>query len=319
MGEHIRKRAATVAHDYSHRFQLLDLRSISEWPLLYWWGIDRIDQYVDSIKIGDVSPAKFGITTGDDVRFTRLPQECCHSNFWKHQSTRDTLAPIVMGAKSYKWIEPLRTVTSWRLNGLQVRVKAEAQYGSESKQIRNQDMYFKTGIAFSMIGRGFAARKHRYPSIIGAKGSSLYPENINGVACSLNSRKLRAIICDLNQGTDFQVGDINRLPLVEDECHSTLYAALDGAFEVSEARREASVEFLCPGPSPWRGVQEWAQQAVDRPEGAPLPEYIEELDPEPPTEHLSFALVVALGRFAPVDDQGKTSTINQRDPSWKVP
>ena len=37
--------------------------------------------------------------------------------------------------------------------------------------------------------------------------------------------------------------------------------------------------------------------AVDRPEGAPLPLYEPEYDPEPPTDHLSFALGVALGRF----------------------
>jgi len=36
---------------------------------------------------------------------------------------------------------------------------------------------------------------------------------------------------------------------------------------------------------------------VDRPEGAPLPRYEEELDTEPATDHLSFALGVALGRF----------------------
>jgi hypothetical protein len=54
----------------------------------------------------------------------------------------------------------------------------------------------------------------------------------------------------------------------------------------------------------------WAQQAADRPEGAPLPGYTEELDLEPATDHLSFALGVALGRFARVDDQGKTTTVN---------
>jgi len=54
----------------------------------------------------------------------------------------------------------------------------------------------------------------------------------------------------------------------------------------------------------------WAQQAADRPEGAPLPEYTEELDIEPATDHISFALGVALGRFAPVDEQGITTTSN---------
>ena len=35
------------------------------------------------------------------------------------------------------------------------------------------------------------------------------------------------------------------------------------------------------------------------PRATPLPEYVEQLDPEPPTDHLSFALGVALGRFGP--------------------
>ena len=65
-----------------------------------------------------------------------------------------------------------------------------------------------------------------------------------------------------------------------------------------------------PGPSPWRRAQDWAQQAVDRPEGAPLPVYVEELDSEPATGHLSFALGVAIGRFAPVDEQGQPTTSN---------
>ena len=64
-----------------------------------------------------------------------------------------------------------------------------------------------------------------------------------------------------------------------------------------ESHREASVEFRRPGPSPWRHAQDWAQAAVDRPEGEPLPPYEPEYDPEPPTDHVSFALGVALGRF----------------------
>ncbi|MFV1967695.1 MAG: hypothetical protein ACC628_19875, partial [Pirellulaceae bacterium] len=48
---------------------------------------------------------------------------------------------------------------------------------------------------------------------------------------------------------------------------------------------------------PWRHAQEWAQSAVGRTEGEQLPEYVEQLDPEPPTDHLSLAVGVALGRF----------------------
>jgi hypothetical protein len=69
-----------------------------------------------------------------------------------------------------------------------------------------------------------------------------------------------------------------------------------------ESHREPSVEFRRPGPSPWRHAQGWAQIAVDRPEGAPLPAYVPEHDPEPATDHLSNALGVALGRFGPAGE-----------------
>ncbi len=42
-----------------------------------------------------------------------------------------------------------------------------------------------------------------------------------------------------------------------------------------------------------------AQAAVDRPEGDPLPPYEPTYDPEPPTDRVSHALGVALGRFGP--------------------
>ncbi len=83
------------------------------------------------------------------------------------------------------------------------------------------------------------------------------------------------------------------------ECPNRSTPVLEEAFSEHESHREPSVEFRCPGPSPWRYAQAWAQSAVDRPEGAPLPPYEPVYDPEPLTDHLSYALGVALGRFGP--------------------
>jgi len=69
------------------------------------------------------------------------------------------------------------------------------------------------------------------------------------------------------------------------------------AFDEHERAREDSVEFSLPGRSTWRYAQAWAQRAVDRPEGAPLPPYEPEYDPPDPTAFVSFAIGVALGRF----------------------
>ena len=304
------KKSRTICHSGVTTFSTDSICRIQSKPLLYWWDDEFISLYEESEKIGDASPAKFGVTTGDDTRFTRFPHEVRSATPSILQATFESWAPIVMGAKDYKWIEPLRSIVHWASKGLQIRIKSESQYGSESKQVRNQDLYFLPGVAFSMIGNNFAARKHRFPSVIGAKGSSLYPKDVDSATCLLNSGKSVSIICDLNQGTDFQVGDVNRLPVLEDKKSDEIFKILDGAFAVGESRREPSLEYVFPGPSPWRYAQAWAQQAVDRPEETPLPEYIEELDPEPPTDHLSFGLGVALGRFGPVDEQGQPTTSN---------
>ena len=180
-----------------------------------------------------------------------------------------------------------------------------------------------------MIGERFGGRLHRHRGLAGKKGSSLYPNEslLSDVLCYLNSAKADGFMQALNPGVGFEIADINRLPFFPLPESQKVFEHIEKAFGDHESKRELSVEFLSPGPSPWRRAQEWAQRAVDRPAGAPIPEYIEEVDSEPPTDHLSFALGVALGRFAPVDEQSQPTTSNpagildpdNNDPSHALP
>jgi hypothetical protein len=148
-----------------------------------------------------------------------------------------------------------------------------------------------------MIGAEFSARVHRFTSVFGNMGSSVFPKDLASAVCSMNSQTARYILSSINPSVHFEVGDVNRLPLFSIVGAAQIFQTIEDAFGVHEKHREPSVEFKEPGPSPWRLVQEWAQIAVDREDGEPLLEYIEELDPKPVTDHLSFALGVALGRF----------------------
>lgn len=286
-----RKRAATLVHEGRYEFNPANLKVIPEWPIVYWWDRDTLTAYQNASPLGSSSPCKVGVVTGNNVRFVRRHSEL--------RGNKKCWVPFVAGAQGTVWVDPCDDRVLWSASGLEIKVHAEKIYGSHSRQIRNEDLYFKRGIACTAIGNSFGARVHRLSSIIGSSAASVFPDDAVATLCQLNSSRSRRILESFNPGMHFEVGDINRLPVFPIDGADTIYAAVDRAFTAHESHRESSIEFLRPGPSPWRHAQDWAQQAVDRPDGAPLPAYVEELDPEPAIDHLSFALGVALGRFGP--------------------
>lgn len=113
----------------------------------------------------------------------------------------------------------------------------------------------------------------------------------------MNRTESQRILSSLNPSVSFQAGDVNRLPVVEMAACEEIFRNVENAFGEREQSRELSVEFRRPGQGAWHYAQEWAQRAVDRPEGAPLPPYEPVYHPPTPESFVSFAIGVALGRF----------------------
>src|SRR5262249_31446209 len=116
--------------------------------------------------------------------------------------SRSIWVPWVDGAEGRVWIEPLNTVLYWQDRGLQIATAPSNRYG------RGEAFYFMPGIAFSMIGTEFTARMHRYRSIIGNKGASVFPSKPHSAICLLNSMFTRDVLQSLNPGIGFEVGDV---------------------------------------------------------------------------------------------------------------
>ncbi|UJV43994.1 BREX-6 system adenine-specific DNA-methyltransferase PglX [Streptomyces sp. AMCC400023] len=293
LGETDRKRAATLCHQGRHTFDPVALKVVPEWPLVYWWSSRLLQRYAASPKLLDVSPPKKGMTTSDNTRFI--------SNGWELSNYGEqSWAPYMMGAKGMRWVDMSEKAIRWNRFGLEVKVFNEYLYSSYTRSIQNEKYYFRRGVAFSTIGARFSARAYRRPSIFDTGGSSIFPNDLPGAICLLNSASTQQILSSLNPTVNYKNGDVERVPITQIDNSTEIWEIVKSA-ALKEARRtEPLKEFCRPGPSPWRHAQEWAQAAVDRPEGAPLPEYVEQLDPELATDHLSFALGVALGRFGPV-------------------
>lgn len=300
-GETARKRAATLCHVGRHNFDPTALKVVPEWPLVYWWDEEMLRTYESAPLIGDVAPAKTGVRSSDNTRYLRMPFEVQSGSVELQPVDLDTAAsprwlPYVKGADGRAWIEELTDVVNWGVAGIQIKVALEYRYKAYPQCV---EYYLRPGVAFTSTGSIFAARAHRFPSIIDMKGASVFTDAIDDYVCLLNSSRARSIMCDLNPSVSFQPGDVNRVAIFPIADAADIFARVESSFTIHESHREPSVEFQQPGPSPWRQAQAWAQVAVDRPEHAPLPEYVAELDAEPPTDHLSFALGATLGRFGP--------------------
>lgn len=297
-----RKRAATLAQIGLIQFKINDFRGIPSSPLVYWWARNVSELYQKFPLLGDISPAKEGLGTRHDQRFIR--------NCWETRSSGLSLSgdiseeckwvPIVMGARGNAWFEPTSFAISWKHKALTLRAWIEFyRERAPGQYYKNDSYYFRKGIAYSTVGHLFSARVHRHPSVFGESGSSIFPEEVSNLVCVLNSRPARQILEALNPSISFKAGDLNRLPVWDVLDAKSIFETVEAEFGLAESHREPSVEFRRPGPSAWRYAMEWAQNAVDREEGTPLPSYEPILEDCPPAKYLSFALGVSLGRFGP--------------------
>lgn len=278
-----------------------DFKCVPDSPLIYWWSESFRRQYAAVAKVGESAPVRQGMATSDNQRFVRRPWELAPLPVERWRIDRQERpigwVPYLKGGGDRSWFEPLSDILNWHREGLEVRALNESLYGSYSRAVKNEHWYFVPAVAFTAIGRSFRGRIGRYRSAFDVMGASVFPEDLSGVACLLNSSLAREVLESLNPGVHFQVGDVNRLPLFPIEGADEIYAVLDAAFSQHEAARETSVEFRRPGPSPWAYAQEWAQRAVDRPAGEPLPAYAPRLDPPAPVAWVSYAFGQAMGRF----------------------
>ncbi|GAA1842986.1 hypothetical protein GCM10009736_06040 [Actinomadura bangladeshensis] len=301
-----RKRSATLCHEGLHTFDPNALRIVPEWPLIYWWNELELDRYRTLPLVSSSFSVFPGVVTGDNDRFLRRWFEVPSTPIAPAQQVHATATwpSYLKGSAGYEWIEPVQHVVAWSNASLELGV-----FGAYSKpeivRLRDSALFFRRGVAYAAIGATFSARAHRLPGIFDKTGQSSFPDSVAAMICMMNSATARSTLSSLNPGIHFTIADIGRLPVFEIEGAASIFGLIEESFAAHESHREPSVEFRRPGPSPWRHAQEWAQAAVDRPEGTPLPEYIEQLDPEPATDHLSFALGVALGRFSPVDSLGE--------------
>lgn len=302
----LRKRAAVICGVGLHEFELDSLSVVSEWPVVYWWTRDALEDYANTPKVGELFAIRAGLTTGDNPRFVRQPWEPSNRSILMSRTDVGSVnlnyawVPYIKGAAGRQWLDDLSEVLLWENSGLEKLVVHEFRGNKGGGNgMPSRERYFKRGVAIAPGGNRFSVRAHRYVGVFSNMGTSIFPDSVAHTVCSLNTTKARAEVESLNPGFHFEAGDARRIALHRVGDTDVIFARLESSFDSCESRREPSVEFRAPGPSSWRYACEWAQLAVDRSCGSPLPPFEPVEDPAPCADYVSFSLGVALGRFGP--------------------
>ena len=203
-----RKRAAVLVQAKKFSFQTQGFDVIKEKPIIYWWNQDFLKKYAETPKVEDETDVKQGLATGDNPRFLRSPWEVKWDNV-EIKTASDCIdhfdsfkwVPYIKGAAGKAWFEPLDYLIWWKDSALEKQVIYE-YYGSKGggNGTPSRRLYFQIGVAFSMIGRSFTGRVHRYRSVFGNKGSSVFPKDVGNSVCLLNSSQARYVLSSLNPG-----------------------------------------------------------------------------------------------------------------------
>ncbi len=176
---------------------------IDSTPIVYWFGTEILDLFIEKQKLGANVDVVGGITTGDDDRFIR--------NWWeiKKGEIPSKYSWIFMSGDDNLYYDSPDQTIFWENDGHEV-VNYDGSYP------RNKDHYGKCGLNFRRFGNLFTARHHPRRHIFSSATRFVYSGEdkktdleLLGYLCSTLTR---FIINGINPTINFQPSDAKTLP-----------------------------------------------------------------------------------------------------------
>jgi hypothetical protein len=202
-------------HPLVFRCTQRDFDAIPGKPWVYWIGGGFRDLFERFPLLGSVAPAVNGLTSSDNFRFVRWNWETGVGVIERRCLSKERAAltgarwfPYMKGGTPIGWFGNQSLVINWHADGAEIK--------NENSFPRSQQFYFRRGVTWSLISsKGFAARLSPGGFIFDVAGMTCFPPEklIELTLAVLNSREAKFILSALNPTINYQVGDIERLPV----------------------------------------------------------------------------------------------------------
>ncbi|MFH0960555.1 MAG: BREX-1 system adenine-specific DNA-methyltransferase PglX, partial [Pseudomonadota bacterium] len=193
-----------------------DFKRIPGNPIAYWASDGVKKAFNDSVTIGEVSFAKFGMSTGNSA-YIRAWQEVpinkigfqfdSPSNFNMHQYW----APYDKGGPFRKWFGNQTDVVFWKENGKDIR-------NSENSAVRNSQFFCRPHVSWTLISSSlFAVRFFEKGFLLDTASNALYEHDrefdLFLLIAFLNTKVVFNLLSILNPSINFSCGVIGLLPI----------------------------------------------------------------------------------------------------------
>lgn len=203
-------------HHQAYNFKQCDFDPIPGKPWVYWitMGMNMLFRHLDLLE--KAGQPRQGLATGENVRFVRfwwepglarVSRNC--KNIDEALSSTEIWFPYNKGGGPKAWYGNQSNVIRFDKRSFDV-------LSNQGNHLPSRHLYFNRGVTWSLIAsKGFAARLSPGGFIFDVAGMTCFPaENfIPVILAVLNSRVGRFILSALNPTINYQVGDIERLPV----------------------------------------------------------------------------------------------------------
>lgn len=176
------------------RASAIDFEKISGSPLAYWLSPPMRTAFEKYSNLGKLAQLKEGLNTTNNEKFLRRWFEVSlnrvlfnASNKQEARSSGMKWFPCQKGGPYRKWYGNNEYLVNWLNDGEEIKATVVERYGSVTKRVVNEPLYFKPGITWSAVSASlFAMRLVPGGHIFETAGSMCFFQSqnalLNGIA-----------------------------------------------------------------------------------------------------------------------------------------
>lgn len=199
-------------------------------PVGYWLGANWGDTFAKYEPLGNSFAFKKGMSTGDNLRFTRNWNEVSYANIaFSCQSNEESLIlsqkwyPINYGGTFRKWYGNQDSVANWMHDGEEMKANATIlnKGGHWSRYITSTDCFFKEGLSWNAISSGDICVRYFGKGFIFCSASMCgYGDSIIPVIGLLNSKVSLDVLKVFAPTMNYGPLQVKRIPFIDklDSC-----------------------------------------------------------------------------------------------------